>query len=168
MMLNGQRGQEMPESVAYAVLTACEGNLPISLREGHVTCARGYHAINAGCGVLSWGVLTGKCRSWRLTPRILELMLEGQQPKSLELFEHLKLRSAADWQKKCDQVGRVRRPWKRADPDSRLEITELDEMMPNLLFIHLCEWGQGRVDPAIGKGKLRKLAGESPNREIGV
>jgi len=161
---SGLEMPEMPEGLAYAVLTACEGKLPLGFREGKVRCARGYHAINAGCGLLSWGVLTGRCGPWRFTPAILALMLEGQEPKSQELFQRLKLDSAASWQAKCDQVGRARKPWKSAVPTKGINAP--DAMMPNLLMSHLCEYAQCWDDPAIGDSGLRKLIRTSPPREI--
>ncbi len=53
--------------------------------------------MNAGCAVLSWAVLSGRVAPWIFTPVLLDQLLTGQGPKSLELFKKIGLKTAADF-----------------------------------------------------------------------
>ena len=185
MMLHGRADLAVPESVAYLSLTACVGKLPLCLSKDRIKCAGTYNAINAGSGLLTWGVTTGRCRAWRFTPNILALMLQGQSDKCKNLCDDLNLKTPADWQAKCAQLARVRKPCKNLDPKSMMPTFPNVEMMPkfsllgahgrrmtpgamtpNLLMIHLCEWSQVKKDPAIGSRQLCTLIAKPPQKDI--
>ena len=145
--------KDVPEAIAYLAVTAMTHNMPVALRGSKVVMADGYHGFNAGCGVLAWAVHSGRFRQWRLTPALLDVALEGQQPQSQELIKSLGLKGADQFNIYMDKLEEVRKPVRKVHTGAGA-LVRPDAICPSHLFIHFCDWATLLKDPRV-KDKVK-------------
>ena len=83
----------VPEHIVLQALMAGNGNMPLCLQgdgpDEVLNVARGYNATNAGWGVLSWGVCSGRGKWVTLSPAAWAFALQGQSQTSAESLTNL-------------------------------------------------------------------------------
>lgn len=135
--------------------------MPVGLIHGsQVRFADGYHGFNAGCGLLAWAVHSGRFRGWRFTPTLLEVALEGQQPKSHKLFRSLGLKDAEDFNDYMCKLEEVRKPVRKIHTGAGA-LLQPAAICPSHLLIHLCEWATIMEEPGLSKMVSKLLRNQS-------
>ena len=143
-------------------LMAFFGNAPLNaqLHKGKmkVNFAKHYNSTHAGWGILSWGVLTKRCRLGPLSPVAFDLAIRSQSKKAKEQLHALGVDSAESLERKRAALDSCAKPLLSA---AGFEIcgtsVEVIPLLPSLVFVHACEFAQALSDENIGEGGVKKV-----------
>ena len=143
-------------------LMAFGGNAPLSAHQDKgkmkVNFAKAYNSINAGWGILSWGVLTKRCRLGPLSPVAFDLAIRSQSKKAKQQLHALGVDSAESLERKRAALDSCAKPLLSA---AGFEIcgtsVEVIPLLPSLVFVHACEFAQALSDENIGEGGVKKV-----------
>ena len=153
----GPSQSALPENLVLDLLGSLEYyQVPLAIQNGSFVCARGYNSQNACSQFLVWAMATSRCAIRPFTQAEVLKHISQQGSKSRKMWEGWGV-DHTTLEEERQTLNRVATPWfERSDFWGRPQPSEI---LPPLLFVHMCEYRQVLDDDGLGLvGVERALA----------